>query len=500
MAKNLVEEIDTEFLTCKICFEPFTDPKSLSCLHTFCTKCLEGHLDGIRTFKYGNFTEFSCPVCRKPTTLPTGGIRRLPDNFLVANLTEMVKRQRIAALPVCEICKLVHKKVTDAKSKCVDCSKMLCPDCVNKHRKTVVTKNHTMYDIESEKEIECKVHTEEVVRFFCEQCETCICVLCTFQEHAEHEVISFKEGVAKHKSHIADMVKTCKSKAGGLKQGLEAVRTCEKLISDVEKEINDVSQQFVATIKAQEKTLIRQMHDMFGEEAMKYVSEKTEMRDTLDNLQSTVNLAELVLKGKEIEFLLLKKQLNEKLSNMCDMEVRSPPKKTKREPIFVQGSVSLGFLEDTSRRVVRFLLPEDEPKKEDDEEGSLIGSESESDHSGEREEWQCDVWTSTIPVTVCDSATQVTSEDSNNVSDKEINCNLQPKDPNRRRRCDIECQTDVTVFGEKRELTDRDIRLQEKEVQTDLSLCQRRRRSEQAGTPPSTPQQKQPPQQAVVHS
>ncbi|XP_014675239.1 PREDICTED: E3 ubiquitin-protein ligase TRIM56-like [Priapulus caudatus] len=500
MAKNLVEEIDTEFLTCKICFEPFNDPKSLNCLHTFCTKCLEGHLDGIRTFKYGNFTEFSCPVCRKPTTLPSGGIRRLPDNFLVANLTEMIKRQRVSQLPHCEICKMLQKKVTDAQSKCVDCNKMLCSECVDKHRRTAVTKSHSVYDIESEKEIECKTHSDETVRFFCEQCETCVCVLCTFQEHADHEVISFKEGVAKHRSGIADMVTNCKSKVGRLRDGLEVVRTCEKLISDVEREICDVAQQFVSTIRAQERTLIAKLHEMFGEDTMRFVNAKTEMRDMLDNLQSTVNLADIVVKGKEIEFLLLKKQLNEKLTSLCETEVLDVPTQTKKQPMFVQGSVSLGFLEDTSRRVVRFLLPEDEPKKyedDEDEEVSTGGSES-SDNSAEREVWQIDAETETPPTATCDQSTQISNEDS--CLDKEVNCNLQPKDPTRRRRCDAETQTDVIVFGEKRDLNERDIRLHQKEVQTDLSLCQRRRRSEQPTTPPGTPQQKQAPQQAVVHS
>lgn len=28
----------------------------------------------------------------------------------------------------------------------------------------------------------------EIVKFYCEPCEVCICVLCTFQEHKGHEV------------------------------------------------------------------------------------------------------------------------------------------------------------------------------------------------------------------------------------------------------------------------------------------------------------------------
>ncbi len=46
-----------------------------------------------------------------------------------------------------------------------------------------VTSGHSIFDVEIEKDIECKEHEDEVVRFYCEPCETCICVLCTFNEH-----------------------------------------------------------------------------------------------------------------------------------------------------------------------------------------------------------------------------------------------------------------------------------------------------------------------------
>ena len=46
-----------------------------------------------------------------------------------------------------------------------------------------MTAGHSIFDVEIEKDIECKEHAEEVVRFYCEPCETCICVLCTFNEH-----------------------------------------------------------------------------------------------------------------------------------------------------------------------------------------------------------------------------------------------------------------------------------------------------------------------------
>lgn len=51
MARSLKED----YLTCVICFELFTEPKSLPCLHTFCEGCLKVLLD-----KSPNKLELTC--------------------------------------------------------------------------------------------------------------------------------------------------------------------------------------------------------------------------------------------------------------------------------------------------------------------------------------------------------------------------------------------------------------------------------------------------------
>lgn len=101
--------------------------------------------------KYTDYREFTCPLCRKRTQLPLGGVKKLPDNFLVSSLTELVDRQKPNEFPFCDICKMVNKKHKEASSKCLDCSKLLCRQCVDLHKETKVTKNHSIFDMEIEK-------------------------------------------------------------------------------------------------------------------------------------------------------------------------------------------------------------------------------------------------------------------------------------------------------------------------------------------------------------
>ena len=344
---KLAQEIHDEFLTCKICLEGYKSPKCLDCLHTFCEQCIDNHVMSECTYKkYSDYREFTCPLCRKRTQLPIGGVKKLPDNFLVSNLSELVVRQRPSKFPFCDICKLVNRKHREASSKCLDCNKLLCKPCVDLHRDTKVTKNHSIFDCDIEKDIECKEHSDEAVRFYCEPCETCICVLCTFNEHKDHEVTSFNDAVVKYKENIQALLDSCKSKIDLYDSQLVTLGKCETNIKAAEQEIRDTAIQFIADVRAREKELIDNMHSLYGSELMKQVEKRDELQINLDSLKSTCSLTEIVLKGKDIELLLLKKQVQEKLTTLGDIELSSLPASVTKEVTFTPGSLDLGTLEE----------------------------------------------------------------------------------------------------------------------------------------------------------
>ncbi|XP_076435016.1 E3 ubiquitin-protein ligase TRIM45-like [Babylonia areolata] len=347
---KLAKEIHEEFLTCKICLEAYKSPKSLDCLHTFCEQCIESHVLSEYSYKkYSDYREFTCPLCRKRTQLPLGGVKKLPDNFLVSSLGEVVARQKPSKFPFCDICKLVNRKHREASSKCLDCNKLLCKGCVELHRQTKVTKNHSIFDCEIEKDIECKEHQEEVIRFFCEPCETCICVLCTFNEHKDHEITQFAQAVPKYKEDIQGLLTACKSKTEIYDRQLGVLSKCETVIKNTEQRIHEAAIQFIADVRSREKQLVDELHGLYGKEVMEHVQRKDEMQNKLDSLRNTCNLTELVLKGKDIELLLLKKQVLDKLSSLAIITLKDLPQSVHKHVAFVPGSVDLGELCDQSK-------------------------------------------------------------------------------------------------------------------------------------------------------
>lgn len=77
---NLLNEI-ADITECSICTGVFQEPRCLPCAHTFCLGCLE---------VYGKDTKPSgkalCPTCRQKFTVPAGGWKNLPRNYLVDKL------------------------------------------------------------------------------------------------------------------------------------------------------------------------------------------------------------------------------------------------------------------------------------------------------------------------------------------------------------------------------------------------------------------------------
>ncbi|XP_064615394.1 tyrosine-protein kinase SRK3-like [Liolophura sinensis] len=82
---GLKEKLQEEFLSCKICLEPFSRPKALPCLHTFCEHCLT---DYVRRNPGDKAGWFPCPMCRKDTPIPPGGVPEFQDNFVLLSLSQ----------------------------------------------------------------------------------------------------------------------------------------------------------------------------------------------------------------------------------------------------------------------------------------------------------------------------------------------------------------------------------------------------------------------------
>ena len=186
--KDLEEEI-----TCAICHEHYTEPKVLPCCHYYCKQCLHQ-----LTLRKGADKPFSCPECRKDTTLPEGGLNNLPTAFFVNRMKEVHSKLELAHGKVeakCEIC-LEDK----AEAFCRQCAKFICADCAKSHRKMKTAfPGHKVSTLDELREgraqdivivqkpsfKSCDVH-KQPMNVYCFDCKSLICHDCTITAHRDH--------------------------------------------------------------------------------------------------------------------------------------------------------------------------------------------------------------------------------------------------------------------------------------------------------------------------
>lgn len=73
----------------------------------------------------------------------------------------------------------------------------------------------------------------------------------------------------------------------------------------------------------------------------------------VESLRSTCTLTEMVLNGKDIELLLLKKDVQDKLTALGDIDVKALPATVQKQIEFVSGTVDFGRLHDRDRSTMR---------------------------------------------------------------------------------------------------------------------------------------------------
>nr|XP_054762191.1 tripartite motif-containing protein 2-like [Lytechinus pictus] len=188
---------------CPVCLSAFTDPKILSCSHTFCKACLDNLLEC-----RGN-SQIRCPICRAVTQVPNQDVGKLQVNFALKSLIDDMKGQP----QICTNCNSDEKP--DAVVYCQDCAKYLCTSCLITHSQWEGFISHeviVMSEISSGKVSvrryrKCRKHPKEDEDYFCSTCRRFTCSRCGVMEHKDegHQVVEGAVYEDKHMKSIEDL-------------------------------------------------------------------------------------------------------------------------------------------------------------------------------------------------------------------------------------------------------------------------------------------------------
>ena len=309
-----------EQLSCPICLDHYTDPKSLPCLHPFCHQCLQGlplDLEGKKLI-------LSCPTCRTPTELPEAGVAGFPVAFLINNLSEvysLLKKVSGDQHVSCDNC-----KKSDATGYCKQCTKFLCARCLNVHNEWAPCVNHVVTSLDEvtrtafqlasinpEVTMNCSSH-DQPLKIYCETCDDLICSDCTVRIHKGHEYDLVNDIYDKHRQTIESNLEPVREQIVVVTEAVTTLTQREEEITHqgetVKEEIHVMIKQIIDRLLQSERNLTEDVDLAVRHKLNMLSQQKINVETTLGKLTDCLDFVEQGLKvGTPQQVLLAKSQM-----------------------------------------------------------------------------------------------------------------------------------------------------------------------------------------------
>ena len=266
--KNLKKQV-----TCSICLDTYTEPKTISCLHTFCCECLERHARVSQ--RQG---KFRCPECQAEINLPEGNrFDRLPNSFFHKSLLGVIEAEDRQAIP-------------------------------------------------RQQQGTCSQHTEERVRYYCSSCEVYVCPICVTEDHRGHAFDVLEKAVQEGKKSIMSAVETIKEKANlfgaELRKLEENSEDVEMIIAIAKQEVSEATEHVITKTRQQEKQLLESLEMTRRKRIERINSAKQELESLIKIINRAAEFAEnLVQRRSDRDIIKNKNKLRQKLEELRGVEV-----------------------------------------------------------------------------------------------------------------------------------------------------------------------------------
>ena len=316
LLNNLHEEV-----SCSVCMNTFTDPKTLRCLHSFCLHCLRG----IKRTS-GRHDMIACPECRRETRISNGNLEALPTNFRINSLLDVL------AIKQCDTteanCGNCNKKSAHS-FYCFQCFKFWCNDCITLHNGMRANKEHRVLALKDFQEEDfadilkrpafCQKqgHEKKELEFFCKHCEVAICSSCVATIHDGHAKILLEEAANERKLRLKGFVESQKKSIQQKKKDIAKIHeNCRKIqvqVTNVKRDVQAFSDKIIAAVVAKMEEMFVEVENQAEETLQHQGIQKSEIEQQLKTMNTSVGRTETVLKRNSSAELI---QCNKSLNNV----------------------------------------------------------------------------------------------------------------------------------------------------------------------------------------
>ena len=311
---NLREEV-----SCSVCSDIFTDPKHLSCLHSFCLKCLQQWYETC-----GGGEAIKCPKCQTFSRVPASGdLKDLPTSFYLNGLIDVLAIKECKKTQVkCGNCDKKRSEV----SYCFQCCIFYCDQCVAAHNILRRNREHRVLAIKDfqdkdhedvlKRPVFCprQDHQEEELKYYCKECETTLCQTCFALDHGGHALKLIKEEAETQKLEIKSVIEMHRKKLEAkMKEVTQLDEDYAKMIQQneiVKRDAQRFADNLIKSIQAKLQNIITSVENQTKKSLESLTAKRSEIQHQISVLESSLNEADKLLKrSTTAEIVQLKKSL-----------------------------------------------------------------------------------------------------------------------------------------------------------------------------------------------
>ena len=250
---------------CGKCEDPFTDPRILPCLHSFCLKCLQKLSENTNE-------PFQCPTCEEKVPLPEGGVQAFTKDQCKAHEAEKARLNDKIEKGEAKCDRCVRTNSNAAVAFCVQCRKFLCEACRDDHHSWRETLDHEIIptgerlskDDEGSvlskyhpQPLICSTHKKNLERY-CKHCKTLICLDCKDSKlHKSHseQCLLIDEVADEEMKSLKISLSSCEGAGHKLD---DAIDSCRKTREDVKARKKAVDDMITSSLERVRHTLLEQ--------------------------------------------------------------------------------------------------------------------------------------------------------------------------------------------------------------------------------------------------
>ena len=354
---------DPNSLQCQLCSNLYTDPLMLSCLHSFCKKCLStaGEQQGVSD------GQLKCSTCKTNSIIPLDGVSAFPQNLWLAHQVEVAqytKKMHSGNSIPCERC--VKRNSGSAVVFCCQCCLCLCQSCKEDHQWWRETVQHKLVPVGEGKKTEkygnnmpqiahkpmyCSMHTDEKLKFYCQNCEILSCRDCILLKHSNHKISHHGEVVEEARSKISNNFKGCteviESLDNAISNGEKVIQRIKTRKQEIDGEIEKAFSAFKTALAERRKALLNDADEIANS---KIICVQLESFQKLkDELEFAYHFAQDSLEThKTMELLSTKKTIVQRLKQ-CMTEFQQMSCDIKEDDIFKACCDTAPVLESISK-------------------------------------------------------------------------------------------------------------------------------------------------------